>query len=455
MRNIPICAVFLAACYSNLPICEASHKLHKLKAKLAGEKPNFDTLEYVHVIWRHGDRTPALPLWNEKEIFAEKWSEGQGELTRKGMAQQYRLGDWMRSRYSGFLGDRFDRAEIYVRSSDYNRTLMSAQANMAGMFPPKEHEIWNKSLLWQPVPVHTMPREMDIQINQEADCPVAKAELDRIWNSEEVLKMKEQNKELLTFLGEKFNKPDLQLQDLWIVYDNLFCQQCHNDTHQWPEWMTDTIFKRLVRVYDVTSQFEYHTDLLRRLRGGSLLKEIFERFKAKASGTLSKKTKFFAYSAHDSTIAALLASMGIFLEVFPLYATAVLLELHKVDGKYILEIYHKNITDSPLLYEYEIPGCPIPCSLDKMHEDLIKFFPDNWNEECGLPSNDQSAKKYIVTIIVLAVTCILLAVILVTDFWLHRRKRHRIVSGMEGRSGARPLISDAEEDGDDLDNHEI
>lgn len=59
------------------------------------------------------------------------------------------------------------------------------------------------------------------------------------------------------------------------------------------------------------------------------------------------------------------------------------------------------------------------------------------------------------TIIVLAVTCILLAAILVTDFWLHRRKRHRIVNGMEGRSGARPLISDAEEDGDDLDNHEI
>lgn len=62
------------------------------------------------------------------------------------------------------------------------------------------------------------------QINEDANCPVAKAELDRIWNSEEILKMKEQYKELLTFLGEKFNKPDLQLQDLWIVYDNLFCQ---------------------------------------------------------------------------------------------------------------------------------------------------------------------------------------------------------------------------------------
>ena len=50
MRSIPICAVFLAIFYSNLPISEASHKLHKLKAKLADEKPNFDTLEYVHVV---------------------------------------------------------------------------------------------------------------------------------------------------------------------------------------------------------------------------------------------------------------------------------------------------------------------------------------------------------------------------------------------------------------------
>ncbi|EPB72485.1 hypothetical protein ANCCEY_08426 [Ancylostoma ceylanicum] len=102
-------------------------------------------------------------------------------------SQQYRLGKWLRARYGKFLGDRFDRHEVFVRSSDYNRTLMSAQANMAGevvilmesccvlplhsvmvnviyfagLFPPSKSEMWETGLAWQPVPVHSFPKSID------------------------------------------------------------------------------------------------------------------------------------------------------------------------------------------------------------------------------------------------------------------------------------------------------
>lgn len=36
---------------------------------------------------------------------------------------------------------------------------MSAEANLAGMFPPNGSEVFNPDLKWQPLPVHTVPAD--------------------------------------------------------------------------------------------------------------------------------------------------------------------------------------------------------------------------------------------------------------------------------------------------------
>lgn len=45
--------------------------------------------------------------------------------------------------------------QVYIRSTDFDRTLESAQANLAGLFP--EAAPGRSEATWRPIPVHTVP----------------------------------------------------------------------------------------------------------------------------------------------------------------------------------------------------------------------------------------------------------------------------------------------------------
>ena len=64
--------------------------------------------------------------------------EVQQELTAAGMRQHYNLGAKLREEYItnlSFLTPLFNHTEIRIRSTDLNRTLMSAQSLFMGFFP--------------------------------------------------------------------------------------------------------------------------------------------------------------------------------------------------------------------------------------------------------------------------------------------------------------------------------
>uniref|UniRef100_A0A8C6XJT9 Uncharacterized protein n=1 Tax=Naja naja TaxID=35670 RepID=A0A8C6XJT9_NAJNA len=87
---------------------------------------------------------------------AAAWPHGFQQLSEVGILQQKALGKFLRERYAGFLSPSYKPQEIYVRSTDYDRTIMSAQANLMGLYPNSHPEI-----PWKPVPIHTVPAKYD------------------------------------------------------------------------------------------------------------------------------------------------------------------------------------------------------------------------------------------------------------------------------------------------------
>lgn len=78
-----------------------------------------------------------------------------------GKMQQFEQGRFLRDRYREFLTEPFSTERVHVQSTDVDRTIMSAQLTLAGLFPPQGSEVWNRELSWQPVPVHYQPLSQD------------------------------------------------------------------------------------------------------------------------------------------------------------------------------------------------------------------------------------------------------------------------------------------------------
>lgn len=90
---------------------------------------------------------------------------------QKGKVRSYKLGQYFRRRYDKLLGEKYSPKKVYIQSTDVDRCLCSAESVLAGLFQPTETEKWNKDILWQPIPVHTMKGEQDHILAANRFCP--------------------------------------------------------------------------------------------------------------------------------------------------------------------------------------------------------------------------------------------------------------------------------------------
>src|SRR3989338_4890252 len=86
------------------------------------------------------------------------------------MRQEHELGRQFRKRYieqTHLLPPHYQHGTMYVRSTDYERTLMSAQSLLTGLYPMGTGPNLPGSSLptlpnaIQPIPIHTIPKDLD------------------------------------------------------------------------------------------------------------------------------------------------------------------------------------------------------------------------------------------------------------------------------------------------------
>uniref|UniRef100_A0A8D8S6A7 Venom acid phosphatase Acph-1 n=1 Tax=Cacopsylla melanoneura TaxID=428564 RepID=A0A8D8S6A7_9HEMI len=338
-----------------------------------------DSLRLVHVVFRHGQRTPADTYPNDPYEKHKFEPFGWGQLTNAGKKAQFEQGEWLRQRYSALLGDMYSPAQFKAQCTDVDRAKMSTQLMLAGLYPPKGDQVWNPSLLWQPIPLDYEPLKYDKLLLGRFPCPRYQEELDSVMKSEEVKSILETNRQLLdhvsTQSGMTISTPD----DAQSLYSTLKAEKDYGLTL--PDWTNRVFPDPLSKITAQSFVINGKTPQLQKLKGGFLLKKIIADTTAKLVG--KSQMRMFAYGGHDSTVANLLLAMDTWDLQIPEYNALVMMEIHQIQpDEHGVKIYLRNTTaEEP--YLLQVPGCAKLCPWETFIQLTESKIPAKlYEEEC-------------------------------------------------------------------------
>lgn len=120
---------------------------------------------------------------------------------------------------------------MYVQSTDYDRTIASALSNLAGLFPPTIDDTWHSDILWNPIPVHSIPLDLDYIIHAGRQCPKYDAAFNQfVMESTEVQEIYAKYGETFTYLSEKCGKNLTTFNDILGLYKTFYMENLRNLT---------------------------------------------------------------------------------------------------------------------------------------------------------------------------------------------------------------------------------
>ena len=318
-------------------------------------------LIFAVTLIRHGDRTPCRPIPSSQY----QWKLGLGALTPLGMRQEYELGKKFRERYVNqyhLLPSKYEYNSIYARSTDVDRTLMSAESFLLGLYPLGTGPMLKKDTpalpeAFQPIPVHTAPKNKDTLLNSTYIHKKQIKEMSKqyVFTTDEWKAETAQYSKNFDRWSKIFGKKIKTLADLKPMGSTLHVRLVHNVPL--PKGLTKKEAEKIVEISDWTLPYILKPQKISRPITRVFMTELVKNIQEAING--KQEYKYILYSAHDITIVSVMSALGVPLNKKPRYASNLTFELFKNESGYYINLSFNG-------KEVQLPGvdknkhCSIP-----------------------------------------------------------------------------------------------
>lgn len=301
---------------------------------------------------RHGARTATSDLPNAPQ----PWTEGKGQLTALGMRQEYQLGLKLNQRYTvdnQLLSPNYQANTIYIRSTDYDRTIMSAQAVLMGLYPlgtgpslPDSTPALPYS--FQPVPVHTVPAAQDSALLINLHTSEVSDLLNTYIYSRTDWKAK--SAELSPHYNRWSQLTGVTIDDMFDVLsvgDTIHTYVAHN--LPLPSGLSNEEATEIIEAADWIHATLFKPQEIGDVVGKAALQKITDYIQLAVDH--KSTTKFVLLSAHDVTLLGVMSALHAPLNSSPDYASDLNFSVYQSES----DNYYVKVTlnDKPV----SIPGC--------------------------------------------------------------------------------------------------
>ena len=363
-----------------------------------------DTLVALLEVCRHGARAPIS--WYPWDTG--NWPEGLGQLSPAGMRQHYLNGVEFRNRYittNPLLSSTYNADEIFVQSTDVNRTIMSAQSQLMGWFPngptlttaQVDNAVPPMSLSaavteiqetmgldaimddYQPVPIHMQLYDEDTLLlaYDPSVCPGVNQLTADYQATAEYQNQTQYYAENWQEQVEAAFGGQIEFEDAAWMGDTLWAEYFHG--FPLPEGVSEGMFDYLVQMMAYANAYLFRNPTGMKLSTMNFFAAVYNYFDMMWQDQ-SNPLKFYFYSSHDTNLAAYLTAMQVFdclTQPNPPFASTIMFELWgNGNNPYVIVKYN----DTPLT----LPGCGgQQCSLEDFKTFTDSLQLPNFQEVCS------------------------------------------------------------------------